>query len=584
MGFFKKNFNKINNFLNSLVFLLPTAFLYVIINFIIVILLYLYRTEFWIEIEKWLQFFALSVLLSYYLSKLNRYLSFIVVYLINFAYLILVAFFIITNAKLDFSFLKRNIGDVNNIMPQYIYYILGLLFIAFLNALFIHKVKSCYAGKYKILALSLLALFVLSTMFSQGSQFNNEFIVFAKTIYKNDETINYYQEFYSRLIQKSVEEKRIVENASNKINKSKRPEYLDNIIIFHLESLNGFLVNEKNTPVFTEIAKEGIFFPKFYANSVQTVLGYESILYSEDINRIICLPNFLKTFGYKNYFFKGGIRLSSTRTDEFIPAIGFDELHNKDIMQKGDPKYPWGYREDVFYKRVFKYLNNNLEPKNNFLYIDVGSTNHWPFKTPAGFESSVPFPDPKNHQERFINTTWLQDSYLKIAWDELNMLFPKKNYTLLILGDHSWPAEIHPKNTFNERHGYEENFTDSMVMIIGNEYKNKIVSEKYSQMDILPSIIDLFGIKYPENNWRMSFIDSFRGNEAKPNKVIQIQPYADKIINIINGNDKYQYDGETSQIGLCDLKNDPLENNCQIISGNKKDNLDIMKNLLSDNK
>jgi hypothetical protein len=596
MRFIKNIFTKINNFLNSSVFILPAAFVYIIINFIFVILLYLYRTDLWLEIIKWLQFFALAILLSFYLNKLNKYLSFIIVYLVNFAYLILIAFFLITNTKLDISFLKRNIRDINIILPQYIYYILILAFIAFLNALFIHKIKKHWAGKYKILSLSLLVLFVLATIFFRGSKFNNEFVVFAKTIYRDDETINYYQDFYARLIQKLTEEKKIVKEASEKIYQSERPDYLDNIVIFHLESLNGFLVNEKNTPVFTAIAKEGIFFPKFYANSVQTVLGYESMLcsmpssfdanlvYNKNLDQIICLPNFLKNFGYKNYFFKGGNELASTKLDEFIPAIGFDELHNKDIMQAGDPKYPWGYREDIFYQRVFEYLNKNLAPKNNFLYIDVAGTNHWPFKTPAGFEAAVPFPDPKNHQERLINTTWLQDSYLKIAWDYLNELFPEKNYTLLILGDHSWPAEIHPQNTFNERNGYEENFMDSMVMIIGDEYKNKIISEKYNQMDILPSIVDLFGIKYPENEWRMSFIGNLNGQDGQPNKTIQIQPFADKIINIINGHDKYQYDGETNQVFLCDLIADPLENNCKILSDNKKNNLYIVKNLLNDDK
>ena len=56
------------------------------------------------------------------------------------------------------------------------------------------------------------------------------------------------------------------------------PSHLKNIVFVQLESVNSFLVNEQITPRFLEIARKGIFFPKFYANSVQTILGQENLL------------------------------------------------------------------------------------------------------------------------------------------------------------------------------------------------------------------------------------------------------------------------------------------------------------------
>lgn len=582
----------INNFLNSYVFLISAAFFYIISNFFIIQTLFLFSGNFWVELAKCLQIIFVILIILFILKKSNRFLVFGIIFSIYFLYLILIGYYVFTSARLDFPFFKRNFLSFGDIISNYYIYLLLLVALAFINSIFVYKIKFIFNKKYSKPAVIILAGFVLFTFFYKNSSLNNEVIVFAKTIYAPSKVIEYYQQYRDKLISESVSNN---EKISAEIKNKKSdilPGYLDNIIILHLESLNGFLVNATNTPVFSGLAKEGIFFPKFYNNSVQTILTYETILCSLpssfDMNLvneklghdILCLPNFLKKFGYRNYHFKGGIYLTSARTEDLMEMIGFDELHNTDIMQKSDPQYLWGHREDIYYQRVFEYLKKNALPKKNFYYIDVGATNHWPFTTPKDLKNEVPYPEPKNHQQRLINTSFLQDKYLKTAWEEINKLFPDKNYTLLILGDHAWPAEIHPKNIFNEQNAFEENFTTSMILMIGDKYQNKIINEKYNQTDILPTLIELFNITPPNNQIRQSLLKAINNENLPPADILQIQPYGDRFINVIKDNLKYQYNSAKNNFILCDLANDPEEKNCTTIGQNNTDDLGIISKLL----
>lgn len=141
----------------------------------------------------------------------------------------------------------------------------------------------------------------------------------------------------------------------------------DNIFFVHLESVNSFLVNEQITPNLIEFSKQGIFFPKIYSNSVQTIRAQENLLCGlppslgntiirnhkqEEINKLACLPKILNQFGYKTLFFKADT-LEFAQTGDFMLAIGFDEVHNEDIMQPGDPETGLGVPRRYFLSTSF---------------------------------------------------------------------------------------------------------------------------------------------------------------------------------------------------------------------------------------
>lgn len=544
-----------------------------------------------------LLFFLISILFK----KINKILAFFTVFSLYLAYLLLAQYRLITRTWLDFNFLKGGIGDFNTILYPYKEIVIVLIFMSIINTIFIHKISKLKNKKTFLWITGLAITMIACPQILNYNALNNELIAFAKTAYTNDPVIDYYQNYYDNLIKNSENSKKEILAQAEQKKKEKNSAYLDNIIFLQLESLNSFLVNEKNTPNLIELSRKGIFFPEFYGNSVMTIKGQENILCSMPSSfylnlvqtgndkKTLCLPEIMNSLGYKSFFLKS-FNLYFSQTGEFMNTLNFNEVHGDDIMKPGDEYYQWGYKEDIFYKRAFNFVKNNKK-KNNFIYAEVGPTNHWPFDTPEEYINEVPYKNPQNHQEKLANTTYIQDKHLMVAWDKINEIFREKNYTIFILGDHSWPAGIHENNTannsmaniFNQNGSYEENFLTSLAIIFGGEEKNKLVKEKYSSMDIMPSIADLFGIKYPENKFSRSFACELIGGECTPTdkNILLIQPYSNRYINIINNNLKYQYDGLNKALTLFDLEKDKMEENDLTISESDSKNIENIKKLFN---
>lgn len=574
--------------LKSIIVNTALLLIFLITNLMIVVTLSLISENILVEIFKWLQFMSLLSILFFLFKKINFVFSFLIVGILYFLYIIIFFFFIFTQIKLDFYFLFTNINGITIFLPKFFIALFIVFLVALINSGFVCKNIKLFRKNALFYIVALILIFFPTAFHIKDM--DNEVIVFAKSIYNGDQIINYYQQYQQNLVGESIKNKNNISSLIEKNNDL--PNYLDNIIIIHLESLNSFLVNQEITPNFLEIAKEGILFKNFYSNSVETHSSQENMLCSlptsfylnlvqgSQDNKVLCLPEIFKTLGYKNFFLKS-YDLNFTKTGEFMKNIGFDEVHADDIMDISDPQYIWGYREDIFYERAFDFFEKNIGEKN-FLYLQSGPTSHWPFFTPRGFENVVPYKNPINHQERLTNTTFLQDQYLKIAWQELNKIFPEKNYTLIISGDHSWPIEVHQNNVFNQKLSFEENFLSSMLIILGGDekYKNMEIDTKYSQMDIMPSLLGLFDINIFQSDYQTSFIDELGGNKPINKKILFVQPYDKKYINIIVDEYKYQYNSNDETFLLFNLSKDPHELREKIIGKSQKENLNIIKKLL----
>ncbi|MFA5048015.1 MAG: LTA synthase family protein [Patescibacteria group bacterium] len=534
-----------------------------------------------LEIFKWLQFASLIIICFLFFNKINRWLGYFIASFLNFFYFILVTYILFAKSRLDFNFLIRNINDIASLLGYFFYLLLSLALLAVINSVVLHQaVRPLWQKRLGKIA---ICVFFLS-VFILPNHYKNEMAIFAQSIYHQDKVIEYYQDFYQNFLKHYGDDKNLELQKWQQKATSTLPSYLDNIIVLQLESFNGLLVGPTTTPNYYTFAQNNTYFPKFYGNNVQTILGQENILCSVPgsfdstlVNtgqdkKIACLPKMLRAAGYKNFFFQT-YGLSFANTGNFMKNIGFDEVHAEDLMKPTDPKYLWGYREDVFYNRVFDYLQNNTSTRN-FFYIAVCSTNHWPFKLPADVNSFVPYPKSQDFKEKLINTSYLQDNYLGIALDRIKGAFPSGNYTIIIVGDHSWPFGIHKNNTFNEWGYYEENFTTSLTLQVGQEknYQHRIINDNYSQMDIVPSLKDLFGISYETSTYYRSFI---KPTSSTDNKIIMIQPFSEKCLNILNlkDNRKGQYNSLNGKFTAYDLNSDPWENDPHIISSDASNNL-----------
>src|SRR3990167_2172395 len=326
------------------------------------------------------------------------------------------------------------------------------------------------------------------------------------------------------------------------------------IFMVHFESLGSVYLGENTTSGLFSIARKGSFFPEFYANSMQTIRAEEAILCStppslrntivaefdaKKIQELACLPRILKKLGYTALFFQAD-NLSFADTDKFITNIGFDELHNKDIMRDSDVLLPWGYRDDIFYQRIMEYLEKRRGEKL-FVYIAVSAANHGlTDDIDKRYRDQVPNPHPVGIAEHMQNNIFLQDAYFQTFIDNYEKDYAK-NSALFITSDTSGPTGKRTKSFQNEAGIFEENFLIPFAFIPPKSQQaafktNHIITERLSQVDILPTVVDIID---PKNTFSF-FGNSFAGQllqNAPPENAnrtnLFIQPFHGGSISVV---------------------------------------------------
>jgi arylsulfatase A-like enzyme len=360
------------------------------------------------------------------------------------------------------------------------------------------------------------------------------------------------------------------------------PSKLGDIVFFiKQESLNGLLTGPKITPQLLRASKDGIFLEKQYGNSIQSLRGYGCILcgvppsitedlpdaYSAaDLQRLPCLPRIFKALGYHTLYFFGGSH--NPRIVHFAESVGFEKVLADDIVQPEDIKFDWGYREDIFYKRVDEYIQKHYSNEKLFVFIDTGATNHDPFQVlDDKLLDKIPYPKHRKFEEHLANTTFAQDSYFGQFYDIYQKHYADRA-SLLAVSDHSWPIPIHDLNIYNERDAYEENFLITMVFVPPSSRRGDFaigskITPRFSQMDILPTYLDLIGLK---QNYQLGesfapwLLTSQKFKRHAPRKVkVSVQPYGGGYISTVVYPKKYLFDVLGQTVKIFDLAKDPRE-------------------------
>ncbi len=359
-----------------------------------------------------------------------------------------------------------------------------------------------------------------------------------------------------------------------------------NLIVVQLESLNAELVNKQITPNLIQIAEQyGVLFPRIQSSAVMTIRAQETILCSvlpslrESITQsskhssgLVCLPEVLRKHGFKSLYYQSYPDFSFGRRDVIFRQLGFDELHSADIARSGDELLPWGYAEDIFYRRVFDHLENHYSRQKIFAYITMSSTNHFPFDhqkksiedtQKAG--QKPPFPSPATLREQLSNTTFLQDHYFGSMFRDYYLKKHAANSTLIVFGDHSWPIGIHKGNIFNENLAFQENFVSSLAIIpsVADRQKYSIgkhVPTLYSHLDIMPTILEMYGITNAKF-YGKSFLDAAKLRSESPRQrcVVSVQPFGGGHIVLLRYPIKHLFSIRDDIVTTYDLKLDPGE-------------------------
>ena len=277
--------------------------------------------------------------------------------------------------------------------------------------------------------------------------------------------------------------------------------------------------------------------------------------------------------GYRTFYFQNFANLDFNNMGPFLHAIGFDEQHSTDLIKPGDKLLSWGLPEDLFYERVFDYLSK-FTHERIFAYILVGATNHYPFYGPetksaySHLVNQLPFQDPRNIKERLANTTFIQDRSFGQMYNKLFYRPYSENSHMVVFGDHSWPIEIHQGNNHNLNGAFQENFVSALAILPAKKMNTKLryavgkeVKTLYSQIDILPTILDMYGISSHSFYGSSFFSELTAGSAPRTHSqcIVSAQPFAGGSIALIEYPAKYIFNLKSGIVTNYDLEKDPNE-------------------------
>lgn len=382
----------------------------------------------------------------------------------------------------------------------------------------------------------------------------------------------------------------------------KEEKNLPNIFFIVIESFNAHFVEKKTnagkeiTPFFNSLIPKGIYLEHFYSNSVITVKGHLSLLFSilpsfrgtvfENYASIHLqsLPKILKNFGYETIYYQGAMSLKFQNEGPFLLKNGFDlckaarSNRNEDIAS-WHPDYPkggWGgFEDNVLYKQFFNTLdslhNNKVFKDKKYFGFLATISSHRPFLR-RGYNPVLPYPNANKIEEDFANVIYRVDTYLRLFFQEFSKRQYLKNSVIIITGDHSLPANEHG-TILNAVNLYDENCKVPFLMLWFNKiHPARLKENAWSQIDVAPTILDLLNIHTANHFMGKSFINKFEGK----NIVHLVQPYSGLFFSTIMYPYKYVVSISNDEEFLYNLFTDPEEKH-NIIENIDEKKLSILK-------
>lgn len=279
-----------------------------------------------------------------------------------------------------------------------------------------------------------------------------------------------------------------------------------------LEEFSHKINGQEITPEFNKLRKQGIYFPKFFANGGRTSNGLVSILTGIPdrpgvslvhtryaLHRFTALGSLLKKAGYKVKFYYGG-QLAFENLTPIIKHWGFEDLYDYDSFQASGKfqKGVWGFNDLDVYIQILDDMKNDLSNVPKFTVCLTLSTHH-PFQIP---DKSFEILDPSEEENKFLNSLHYADYALGKFIDGFKQLPEFEKTIFIFVADH----------TSHRKLNYYEDRNIPFLIYAPWKFQPSINYRISSQIDILPTILSFIEEEfYFSSLGKNIFIDSSGG-------------------------------------------------------------------------
>ncbi len=312
----------------------------------------------------------------------------------------------------------------------------------------------------------------------------------------------------------------IGDNQYSLIRKSagRRPlEFLPNIVFVIMESWSAHYIGTFGdtlglTPHFDSLAERGMLFDRFYANGVRTNRGIAATLasfpslpgrsimkrFSADYP-FMSIAEVLKPSGYYSVFAYGG-DIQFDNMEGFLRRVGFDGFYDEEDFENAPVLGKWGVQDDAFFEQMVKNIDTLPRP---FVSAMMTLSFHDPFLIPdKRFEKLGPGVDDRKRLNCFYYSDWAVGRFIASVRQ-----YPYFDSTIFVFtADHC--------DVQSTRYSMSPEYFHIPLLIyapgiIGDSMT--VVHKIGSQVDIIPTVLDLLGISAVHESWGKSLLDSANG-------------------------------------------------------------------------
>lgn len=280
-----------------------------------------------------------------------------------------------------------------------------------------------------------------------------------------------------------------------------------NVVIIMLESFSRYIMDEGGhvkgvTPNLEALTREGLYFDRFYANTVRTDRAIVSILSGlpsqpsmsiMDIpNKSTQLPSIARTLGrngYSTHFYYGG-DTNYSNMQSYIVGTGYQKVVSDKSFPSSQITSKWGVHDGIVFDRILRDIDE-MDKNTPFLVTMMTLSSHEPFDVPYKSQFS----------DEALNAFAYTDHELGIFIDKLKNSSVWDSTLVVLVPDH---LGAYPQNIDNyQLWRYEI----PLIMTGGVVDKAQTIHTIGSQNDIAATVLGMLGMNHDDFTFSKDLLD-----------------------------------------------------------------------------
>ncbi len=314
-----------------------------------------------------------------------------------------------------------------------------------------------------------------------------------------------------------------------------------NLILLQLESIDNWLINKNDTPTLYKMLNNSINFTNHYSfyNGGGSTFNSE---FAVNTGFIVPISYNKNAYTFNNNNFPYSMAKLFKSNDYIVDAF---HMNNKEYYSRGINYKNWGYDnyyglidmktyDDKSYELDRELINNQsfsdlmFPTDNNFVNYIITYSAHLPFSNTAGVCKMLYDMDNEGKEVEFIQMTEEEcvrrqaketDYMVELLLNKLEEKDLIDDTIIVVFTDH-YLYTLNDKTILDKYKTTDNNLINKTPFFIWNGGKNKKTIKKVtSQLDILPTVLNLFGIEYNSNY--------YIGNDALDNSYSGVVFFSD---------------------------------------------------------